>query len=100
MTSYNKDESQNFIAQLRDSSDLTTMLRQNAIRQNYRVLNQKGFTPVGGIPANDLYDMAHTTGVYGPAMSIMNSGSMQPCVTCSGQFPFNLLQVSVSLIRY
>lgn len=97
---YTKDESQNFVGQLRDSSDVTSMIRQQAIRQNYRTLADKGISPVGGIPANDLYDMAHTTAAYAPMSSMISGVSMQPCVSCTGQLPFNMLKVSVSLIRY
>jgi len=97
---YTKDETQNFVAQLRDSSDVTTMLRQQAILQNYRTLHDKNSSPVGGIPATDLYAMAHTTGAYAPMSSMMSGISMAPCVTCSGQFPFNMVRVSSNLIRY
>jgi cell envelope opacity-associated protein A len=97
---YSKDESQNFVAQLRDSSDVTSMIKQQAIRQNYSILHDKGLSPVGGIPATDLYAMAHTTGAYAPMSGLISGISMQPCVSCTGQFPFNLTKVSVSLIRY
>lgn len=98
---FTKDETQNFVAQLRDSSDVTTMLKQQAIRQNYAVLKDKRGLPVGGIPTSDLYDMAHTTGKYAPASSMVSGVSMPACVPCNtGGFPFNMLKVSVSLIRY
>jgi hypothetical protein len=97
---YSKNESQNFVAQLRDSSDVTSMLRQQAIRQKYRTLHDKNTSPVGGIPVTDLYAMAHTTGAYAPMSSMISGISMAPCVTCSGQFPFNMTKVSTSLIRY
>lgn len=96
---YRKDESQNFVAQLRDSSDVTTMLRQQGVRQNYRTLMDKGMSPVGSIPTNDLYDLAHTTGAYAPMSSMMSGISMQPCVSCTGQLPFNMAKVSANLIR-
>jgi len=97
---YVKDESQNFVAQLRDSSDVTSMIRQQGVRGNYRNLRDNRTSPVGGIPANDLYDMAHTTAAYAPMSSMVSGISMQPCVSCTGQLPFNMLKVSTGLIRY
>lgn len=97
---YSKDESQNFVAQLRDSSDVTKMIKQQAVRMNYVNLHDKASSPVGGIPSEDLYNLAHTTGAYAPMSSMMSGISMQPCVSCTGQFPFNLVKVSLSMVRY
>ena len=97
---YSKDSNSNFLGQLRDSSDVTSMIKQQSIRNNYQILHAKSASPVGGIPASDLYSMAHTTAAYAPMQSLLSGISMQPCVTCDGQVPFNMQKVSISLIRY
>lgn len=95
-----KDTRATFVNTLRDSSDVTTLLRQQGVRNHYRTLQSKGLTLPGGIPANDLYDMAHLTGKTGPASSLISgvSISQQVCVCCTYQFPFNLRRAA-SLVR-
>ena len=101
-----KDSNANFVNQLRDSSDVTRMLRQRGVKRNYQVLSSTGknFQPIGGISHTALYDMAHTTQLVGPSNALMTAhGYMTPqCSACgTGSYtPFNTLQVSVSLIRY
>jgi hypothetical protein len=70
------------------------------VRNHYRTLQTKGQTFQGGIPANDLYDMANLTGKTGPYTSLISGVSITPsaCVTCTGQLPFNLGQAA-SLVR-
>jgi hypothetical protein len=97
---YSRDSNTTFLGQLRDSSDVTTMIKQQSIRNNYQILHAKSASPVGGIPSADLYDMAHTTAAYAPMQSLLSGVSMQPCVACVGQLPFNMQKVSLSLIRY
>jgi hypothetical protein len=91
-----KDSNATFVNRLRDSSDVTSYLRQQGVRNNYQVLQTKGQTVVGGIPANDLYDMAHLTGKTGPYTALISGVSItaSACVTCTGQFPFNLGQAA------
>jgi hypothetical protein len=95
-----KDTRATLVNALRDSSDVTTLLRQQGVRNHYRTLQAKGLTLPGAIPANDLYDMAHLTGKTGPASSLISgvSISQQACVCCTYQFPFNLGR-SASLVR-
>lgn len=95
-----KDTNATFVNGLRDSSDITTLLRQQGVRNHYRTLQAKGQIPVGGIPANDIYDMANLTGKTGPYTSLISGVSIasSACVTCTGQLPFNLGR-SASLVR-
>jgi hypothetical protein len=95
-----KDSNATFVNRLRDSSDVTSYLRQQGVRNNYQILQTKSQTIVGGIPANDLYDMAHLTGKTGPYTGLISGVSIttSACVTCTGQLPFNLGK-SASLVR-
>ena len=101
-----KDTSANFVTQLRDSSDVTRMKRQQGVKRNYQVLSSTGKNqqPVGGISHTDFLDMAHTTQAIGPSNALLPAqGYIVPaCVTCStlSLAPFSPLYVSRSLIRY
>lgn len=94
-----KDSNATFVAGMRDSSDMTTFRRQNAIRNNYRILHDKGQSPLGGISSTDFQAIAHTTAAFAPANTIISGLSYQPCVSCTGQIPFNKLRVP-GLVRY
>jgi hypothetical protein len=91
-----KDTNATFVNRLRDSSDVTTYLRQQGVRNHYRTLQAKSQTFQGGIPANDLYDMANLTGKTGPYTSLISGVSIttSACVTCTGELPFNLGQAA------
>ena len=102
-----KDTSANFVTQLRDSSDVTRMKRQQGVKRNYQNLSSTGKNelPVGGISHTHLLDMAHTTQAIGPSNALLPAhGYIVPaCVTCSTTLslaPFSPLYVSRSLIRY
>jgi hypothetical protein len=102
----NKDTTPNFVNRIRDSSDYTTMLRQQGTKRNYQILSstQKGYQPIGGIPHTDLVDMAHTTQAYGPFNPLERGVgyTVPPCSPCgaSSSTPYSPLKVSLSLIRY
>ena len=94
-----KDSNANFLNRIRDASDVTTMLRQQALRNNYQLLRNRGTPVQGGIPHSDLYDMAHTMGSYAPMNSLQTNVSFSSCVPCAG-IPFSPLRVSLSFVRY
>ena len=94
-----KDSNANFLNRIRDASDVTTMVRQQAIRRSYQLLRNNGSPVQGGIPHSDLYDMAHTVGSYAPMNSLQTNVSFTSCVPCSG-IPFSPLKVSLSFVRY
>jgi hypothetical protein len=102
----NKDTTPNFVNRISDSSEYTTMLRQQGAKRNYQNLSstQKNYNPIGGIPHSDLLDMAHMTQSYGPSnVLIAGRGYTTPqCAPCgaSSYTPFSTLRVSLSLIRY
>jgi hypothetical protein len=93
-----KDSNANFLDQIRDASDVTRMMRQQGLKQNYQILRDKGTPVQGGIPQSHLVDMAHTVGSFAPMNSLMNI-SFSECATCSG-IPFSQLKVSLSFVRY
>jgi hypothetical protein len=94
-----KDSNANFLNRIRDASDVTTMIRQQALRKSYQLLHDKGLAKQGGIPHSDLYSMAHTVGSYAPMNSLQTNVSFSSCVPCRG-IPFSPLTVSISFVRY
>ena len=93
-----KDSNANFLNRIRDASDVTTMLRQQGLKQNYQILRNKGTPVQGGIPQSHLVDMAHTVGSFAPMNSLMNV-SYSECATCAG-IPYSQVKVSLSFVRY
>jgi hypothetical protein len=93
-----KDSNANFLDRIRDASDVTRMIRQQGLKQNYQILRDKGVPFQGGIPQSHLVDMAHTVGSFAPMNSLMNV-SYSECATCAG-IPYSQLKVSLSFVRY
>jgi hypothetical protein len=93
-----KDSNANFLDRIRDASDVTRMMRQQGLKQNYQILRDKGAAFQGGIPQSHLVDMAHTVGSFAPMNSLMNV-SYSECATCAG-IPYSQLKVSLSFVRY
>lgn len=101
-----KDTNANFVEQLRNSSDVTAMIKRRGIKRNYQVDSLslgKNLVPLGGIPHSDLLALGHTVMTVGPSNALTPSaGYMLPCSPCgtTNTPPFSTLQASLSLIRY
>ena len=101
-----KDTSATFVEQLRNSSDVTAMLKRRGIKRTYQVESAslgKNLVPIGGIPQSDLLALGHTVMAVGPAKAITSgAGYMLPCSPCGSTNtpPFSTLNASLSLIRY
>ena len=96
-----KNSNATFTNQIRDASDVTTMIRQRGLTRNYQMLRDRGLAVQGGISQSDLLSMAHTVGAYAP-MNSTTDVSFAECASCSGgnSIPFSTLLVSLSFIRY
>ena len=96
-----KNNNATFVNQIRDASDVTSMMKQIGLTRNYELLRARGLAVQGGIPQSDLLAMAHTVGAYAPMNSTMDV-SFSECSTCPGgnTIPFSALTVSLSFIRY
>jgi len=96
-----KNSNATYVNQIRDASDVTSMIRQRGLTRSYQLLRNRGLAVQGGIPQTDLISMAHTVGSYAPMNSTMNV-SFAECATCAGgnSIPFSTLKVSLSFIRY
>jgi hypothetical protein len=102
-----KDTGANFVAQFRNASDITRMLRIQGTKRNYQVDSVqygKGLNPIGGIPQSDLIALGHSVMAVGPSnVLVSQAGYIIPtCTPCgSTNFPpYSTLQASLSLIRY
>lgn len=82
-----KDSNAQFSTRIYSSSDVTRMIRNNGVRNNYLELTAKGETLRGGAPHADLYAIAHTAGTYAAASSL-TTVSYSSCIPCSsgGEF--------------
>ena len=69
--------------QLRDSSDVTTYLKQKALYRNFTILAGKNQVPLGGISHTDLMGYARTHATYIPADSLVATVTAQAdCPAC------------------
>jgi hypothetical protein len=78
-----KDSNAQYSTRIYSSSDVTRMIRDQSIRNNYVQLNAKNFTVPGGVSHEDLYAISHTVGSYAAASSL-TSTSYGQCVGCPG----------------
>jgi len=101
-----KDTGANFVAQFRNASDVTRMLRIQGTKRNYQVDSLqygKNLVPIGGIPQSDLIALGHSVMAVGPSNALVSqAGYMAPCSPCVGNSTpaYSTLQASLSLIRY
>jgi len=101
-----KDISANFVAQFRNASDVTAMIKRQGIKRNYQVDSAslgKNLVPLGGIPQSDLIALGHSVMSVGPSNALTPAaGYMLPCSPCGATNtpPFSPLQASLGLIRY
>jgi len=91
-----KDSNAQYSTRIYSSSDVTRMIRDQSIRNNYVQLNAKGQTVVGAVSHEDLYAISHTVGSYATAASL-TSASYGQCVQCQG-IPFQPTE-AVNVIR-
>jgi hypothetical protein len=82
-----KDSNAQFSTRIYSSSDVTRMIRNNGVRNNYLELAAKGETFRGGAPHADLYAIAQTVGSFAPASSL-TTVSYNSCVPCNNDVPF------------
>jgi pyrimidine deaminase RibD-like protein len=82
-----KDSNAQFSTRIYSSSDVTRMIRNNGVRNNYLELTAKGETPRGGAPHADFYAIAHTVGSFAAASSL-TTVSYNSCVPCNNDVPF------------
>lgn len=86
-----KDINAQFSTRIYSSSDVTRMIRNNGIRNNYLERAAKGDILRGGAPHSDLYAIAHTAGSYAAASSLttVSYSSCIPCTSAGGSgIPF------------
>ena len=84
-----KDKNSQYTTRIYSCSDMTRMIRDQSIRNNYVQLNAKKQSVLGGVSHEDLYAISHTVGTYSPASS-MTSVSYGQCAPCAG-VPFQLV---------
>jgi hypothetical protein len=85
-TPANKDSNAQYSTRMYSSSDVTRMVRDQSIRNNYVQLNAKRLSVPGGVSHEDLYAISHTVGSYAAASSL-TSASYGQCTPCAG-IPF------------
>ena len=73
------------IVRLRDASDVTTRKRQEGTSKRYNELYYENRLPVGGIPASDMYDLAHVSAQYQD-----ESSACLPCLGGNNSSPWIL----------
>jgi hypothetical protein len=95
-TPASKDSNAQYTTRMFSSSDVTRMIHDQAVRNNYVQLNAKRLTVPGAVSHSDLYSIAHTVGSYSAASSL-TSASYGQCVSCLG-IPFQPTQ-AVNVIR-
>ena len=78
-----KDSNAQYATRIYSSSDVTRMIRDQSIRNNYVQLNAKNLSVAGGVSHEDLYAISHTVGSYAAASSL-TSASYGQCVPCPG----------------
>jgi hypothetical protein len=81
-----KDSNAQYVTRIFSSSDITRMIRDQSIRNNYVQLNAKNSPVPGGVSHKDLYAVSHTVGSYAAASSL-TSASYGQCAPCPG-IPF------------
>ena len=81
-----KDSNAQYATRIYSSSDVTRMIRDQSIRNNYVQLNTKNLAIPGGVSHKDLYAISHTVGSYAAASSL-TSASYGQCAACPG-IPF------------
>jgi hypothetical protein len=81
-----KDSNVQYSTRIYSSSDVTRMIRDQSIRNNYVQLNAKNLTVRGGVSHEDLYAVSHTVGSYAAASSL-TTASYGQCSPCPG-IPF------------
>ena len=81
-----KDSDAQYTTRIYSSSDVTRMIRDQGIRNNYVQLNAKKSTVAGAVSHEDLYAISHTVGSYSAASSL-TTASYGQCVKCPG-IPF------------
>jgi len=82
-----KDSNAQFSTRIYSSSDVTRMIRNNGVRNNYLERAAKGDILLGGAPHADLYAIAHTVGSFAAASSL-TTVSYSSCVPCNNGVPF------------
>ena len=83
-----KDSNAQYATRIFSASDVTRMIRNQNIRNNYTQLNAKNARVQGGISHRDMYAIAHTAGSYSTAAAL-TSASYAQCTPCRG-VPFQL----------
>jgi len=91
-----KDSNAQYSTRMFSSSDVTRMIRDQSVRNNYVQLNSKKLNVRGGVSHGDLYAIAHTVGSYATASSL-TSASYGQCTPCAG-IPFQP-QAAINVIR-